>query len=271
VIARLRRANREQRKLLFSVGTNFLTRIPGAVGLLWLLPLLRFGLGTDDYANLLASMALASAAAFQPGGFNLIGRRLIGEAYSNSDRAGEADAFPSRPGNARATEHNGGDGRRGATQSHAQRALKREHGEAGEHRTFSRVSTVHTHHTPEMRSSGQLNGYDNDTSLQNPGDNFLDTHRPLIVDGVGGRGGSGARCCGELRCRSTERDQCLCAGSRAVDNSRSVLERRALPPAIGNACRTIAAMVPRLPNRRSPGYDLSLLLWRAMRFCCGNI
>jgi hypothetical protein len=83
----------EQRKLLLSVGTNFLTRIPGAIGLLWFLPLLRFGLGTDDYANLLASMALASAAAFQSGGFNLIGRRLIGEAYSNGDQVGEANAL----------------------------------------------------------------------------------------------------------------------------------------------------------------------------------
>ena len=95
MITWLRNTSREQRKLLFSVGTNFLTRIPGAIGLLWFLPLLRFGLGTDDYANLLASMALASAAAFQSGGFNLIGRRLIGEAYSNGDQVGEANAFVS--------------------------------------------------------------------------------------------------------------------------------------------------------------------------------
>ena len=32
IIARLHHANREQRKLLFSLGTNLLTRIPGAVG-----------------------------------------------------------------------------------------------------------------------------------------------------------------------------------------------------------------------------------------------
>jgi transposase InsO family protein len=51
-------------------------------------------------------------------------------------------AFPSRPGNAKATAHNEGDARSGATRSHAQRALSREHGEAGEHRTFSAVSTV---------------------------------------------------------------------------------------------------------------------------------
>jgi hypothetical protein len=51
-------------------------------------------------------------------------------------------AFPSRPGAARAAARNGGDGRSGATRSHAQRALSREHGEDGEHRTFPEVSTV---------------------------------------------------------------------------------------------------------------------------------
>ncbi len=53
-----------------------------------------------------------------------------------------APAFPSRPGNAHATARNGGEGRSGATRSHAQRALAREHGEDGEHRTFPAVSTV---------------------------------------------------------------------------------------------------------------------------------
>ena len=56
-------------------------------------------------------------------------------------------AFPSRPGSAQATARNGGDGRSRATRSHAQRALAREHGEAGEHRTFSAVSTV-AHSSP---------------------------------------------------------------------------------------------------------------------------
>ena len=58
-----------------------------------------------------------------------------------SGSIGEA-AFPSRPGNAQAAERNAGDGRSRATRSHAQRALLREHGEDGEHRTFSAVSTV---------------------------------------------------------------------------------------------------------------------------------
>jgi hypothetical protein len=57
-------------------------------------------------------------------------------------------AFPSRPGRAQAMERNEGDGRSRATRSHAQRALvAREHGEAGEHRTFSAVSTV-AHSSP---------------------------------------------------------------------------------------------------------------------------
>ena len=51
-------------------------------------------------------------------------------------------AFPSRPGCAQATARNGGEERSGATRSHAQRALAREHGEDGEHRTFPAVSTV---------------------------------------------------------------------------------------------------------------------------------
>jgi transposase InsO family protein len=51
-------------------------------------------------------------------------------------------AFPSRPGCAQATARNEGEARSGATRSHAQRALAREHGEDGEHRTFPAVSTV---------------------------------------------------------------------------------------------------------------------------------
>jgi hypothetical protein len=95
VIAWLRSTNREQRKLLFSLVANFLTRIPGAIGVIWFLPLLRFGLGTADYANLLSSTALGSAAAFLSGGFSLVGRRLIGHAYAEGDLAGEADGFVS--------------------------------------------------------------------------------------------------------------------------------------------------------------------------------
>jgi hypothetical protein len=51
-------------------------------------------------------------------------------------------AFPSRPGAAQAAARSGGEERSGATRSHAQRALSREHGEDGEHWTFPEVSTV---------------------------------------------------------------------------------------------------------------------------------
>jgi hypothetical protein len=95
VISRLRRTNTEQRKLLLSLGTNFATRIPGSIGVLFFLPLLRFGLGTHDYAGLLAASALGTAAAFLSGGFNVVGRRLVGEAYSAGNLKAEAAAFAS--------------------------------------------------------------------------------------------------------------------------------------------------------------------------------
>lgn len=50
-------------------------------------------------------------------------------------------AFPPRPGSSQATARNEGDERSRATRSHAQSALAHEHGEDGEHRTFSAVST----------------------------------------------------------------------------------------------------------------------------------
>src|SRR5215469_6922018 len=50
-------------------------------------------------------------------------------------------AFPPRPGSARATARNEGDGRSRATRSHAQSALAHEHGEDGEYRTLSTGST----------------------------------------------------------------------------------------------------------------------------------
>ena len=62
---------------------------------MWFLPLLRFGLGIGTYADLLTSMALGNAAAFLVGGFSIVGRRLIGEAYSEGDHAREADGFAS--------------------------------------------------------------------------------------------------------------------------------------------------------------------------------
>ena len=51
-------------------------------------------------------------------------------------------AFPSRPEQSKAVARSGGEERSGATRSHAQRRLRREHGEDGEHRTFPDASTM---------------------------------------------------------------------------------------------------------------------------------
>jgi hypothetical protein len=85
----------ERRKLVYSLAVNFATRIPGAVGVLFFLPLLRFGLGTEDYAGLLGGSALGMATIFLSGGFSNVGRRIVGEAYSTSDHELEATGFVS--------------------------------------------------------------------------------------------------------------------------------------------------------------------------------
>jgi transposase InsO family protein len=54
----------------------------------------------------------------------------------------EVPAFPSRPDNASAMARNAGEERSTAARSHAQRLLRREHGEDGAHRTFPEVSTM---------------------------------------------------------------------------------------------------------------------------------
>jgi len=81
-------------------------------------------------------------------------KTTIREAITPSQLFGSADepAFPSQPENATAAARSGGDGRRGATRSHAQRALRREHGEDGEHRTFPEVSTA-AHSNAARRSA----------------------------------------------------------------------------------------------------------------------
>jgi hypothetical protein len=59
-------------------------------------------------------------------------------------------AQASRPDITSATARNAGEASSGATRSHAQRRLRREHGEAGEHRTMPRVSTA----APSASASG---------------------------------------------------------------------------------------------------------------------
>jgi transposase InsO family protein len=68
----------------------------------------------------------------------------IRAALSANPLSGSADAppFPSRPDNSSATARNAGEARSAATRSHAQRPLRREHGEDGDHPTFPAVSTA---------------------------------------------------------------------------------------------------------------------------------
>jgi hypothetical protein len=64
-----------------------------------------------------------------------------------------APAFPPRPGTRRAAARSAGDGKRGATRSHAQRS---EHGEDGEHCTFAAASTVASSIQPEATANTML-------------------------------------------------------------------------------------------------------------------
>jgi hypothetical protein len=74
----------------------------------------------------------------------------------------KAPAFPSRPDNASAVARNAGEERSTAARSHAQRPLRREHGEDGAHRTFPEVSTMaHSGSAGgpgHRRASGQAGG-----------------------------------------------------------------------------------------------------------------
>ena len=88
-----RNLNADQKKLSWSLLVNFATRVPGAFGLLLILPLFRFDLGTDNYAFLLGALALGTTTAFLYGGFNTMGRRLIGEALGREDKQGEAEGL----------------------------------------------------------------------------------------------------------------------------------------------------------------------------------
>jgi len=86
-------SNVEQRKLILSLIANLGTRIPGLAGLLFLIPLFRYGLGVVEYESLLASIALGTVGGFLLNGFSLIGRRAIGEAYARRDQVAEAQIF----------------------------------------------------------------------------------------------------------------------------------------------------------------------------------
>ncbi len=68
---------------------------------------------------------------------------IVAASFANPpSSSADAPAFPSRPDITSATARNAGQERSAAARSHAQRPLRREHGEDGEHRTLPGVSTV---------------------------------------------------------------------------------------------------------------------------------
>jgi putative transposase len=73
-----------------------------------------------------------------------------------------APALPSRPDNASAMARNAGEERSTAARSHAQRPLRREHGEDGAHRNFPEASTMahsgSARGPGHRRASGQTGG-----------------------------------------------------------------------------------------------------------------
>jgi putative transposase len=91
-------------------------------------------------------------------------------------------ASPPRPGGLAAAARGGGDGRRAAGRGHAQ---QREHGEAGEHRTFATASTV-----AALPAVGQARppepGWE--ASLRAQRGSYVDTHRGQAVAERGGDG-----------------------------------------------------------------------------------
>ena len=86
-------ADRERRKLLWSLGANMLTRIPSLAMVFLVLPLLIAGLGQERYAAMFAALALGGLGTIPLAGNGIYGVRMIGDAASRGDRAGEASAF----------------------------------------------------------------------------------------------------------------------------------------------------------------------------------
>ena len=86
-------ADRERRKLAWSLGGNLLTRISSLAMVFLILPLLITGLGQERYAALFAALAVGVLASIPMGGTGILGVRMIGDAASRDDHAGEAAAF----------------------------------------------------------------------------------------------------------------------------------------------------------------------------------
>ncbi len=86
-------ADRERRKLVWSLGANMLTRIPSLAMAFLVLPLLITGLGQERYAAMFAALALGGLGTIPMAGNGIYGVRMIGDAASRGDHDGEASAF----------------------------------------------------------------------------------------------------------------------------------------------------------------------------------
>lgn len=95
LIAKLKRLNLQQRKLVLSLAANISTRVPGLVGVLFFLPRLKAAIGLEAFATLMASIALGGSVTFAMNGVAIVTRREVGESASRNDRVGEADAVRS--------------------------------------------------------------------------------------------------------------------------------------------------------------------------------
>ena len=95
MIGRIASLTADQRRLALSIVFNVATRLPGIVGVLLFLPLIKLALGVQGFSIMMAALALGGSIGFFTGGFGVIGRRLIGEAHGANDFQAEADAIRS--------------------------------------------------------------------------------------------------------------------------------------------------------------------------------
>jgi hypothetical protein len=80
-------------RLIASLAFNFASKVPGAVAIFVILPLISRGLGTAAYGELLSALALGSAFTLPFGGVNAVGRRLLAVAVGAKDQAEQANIF----------------------------------------------------------------------------------------------------------------------------------------------------------------------------------
>lgn len=85
----------ERRKLIWSLGANVLTRVPGLLLMLVVLPQFYRGLGPAAYSAMFAALAFGGLGVFLLGGAAVLGMREIGAASAEGRQQDEADAFAS--------------------------------------------------------------------------------------------------------------------------------------------------------------------------------